>query len=177
MCERCEWHRFLPRQRFFPPALPPFLALVLVAALCGSRAAAVAAAASLCWWLAGAVQRCAGGSRGQSSVVLVAAWFFLPPLRGCVFRPRCVVTFCRCLRFSPSAYLIVVFSFLPRVFHWLLCSAWFLVASSFPLPCGVFVVCGSFVSVVCASPSARLLVASPSARLLVYICKVEFTNV
>ena len=45
----CDWHRFIPWQRFFPPAKPPFMALVLVASLCGSLAAAASAAASLCW--------------------------------------------------------------------------------------------------------------------------------
>ena len=111
----------------------------------------------------GIVVRVAGGGGGSGgSVVLVARrgssalyWW----QRGYVFCPCYVIAFCRCLRNSPSAYIIVVISFLPWVFHWLLCSSWFLVASWFSLPYGVFVVWRSFVSAVSASPSARLLIA------------------
>lgn len=90
----------------------------------------------------GIVVRVAGGGGSSGGIVVLVArrggsalcWW----QRGCIFRPCCVVAFCRCCRFSPSAYLIVVFSFLPRVVLSLLCSSWFLVASWFSLPCGVF---------------------------------------
>ena len=90
----------------------------------------------------GIVVRVAGGGGSSGGIVVLVArrggsalcWW----QRGCIFRPCCVVAFCRCCRVSPPAYIIVVFSFLPRVVLSLLCSSWFLVASWFSLPCGVF---------------------------------------
>lgn len=88
------------------------------------------------------VVRVAGGGGISGGIVVLVAhsgesslcWWH----RGCVFRRCSVVAFCRCCRYSPPAYSIVVFSFLPRVVLSLLCSSWFLVASWFSLPCGVF---------------------------------------